>query len=43
MEHVLRNSLYALLERDDAKLPDILHDCIQMTIIARRSRPVAFR
>jgi len=24
MEHVLRNSLYALLERDDAKLPDIL-------------------
>ena len=24
MEHVLRNALYALLERDDAKLPDIL-------------------
>jgi hypothetical protein len=24
MEHVLRNSLYALLERDDARLPDIL-------------------
>jgi len=24
MEHVLRNSLYALLERDDATLPDIL-------------------
>lgn len=24
MEHVLRNSLYTLLERDDAKLPDIL-------------------
>ena len=24
MEHVLRNTLYALLERDDAKLPDIL-------------------
>ncbi len=24
MEHVLRNSLYALLERDDSKLPDIL-------------------
>jgi hypothetical protein len=24
MEHVLRNSLFALLERDDAKLPDIL-------------------
>jgi DNA helicase HerA-like ATPase len=24
MEHVLRNSLYALLERDDAKIPDIL-------------------
>jgi energy-coupling factor transporter ATP-binding protein EcfA2 len=24
MEHVLRNSLYALLERDDAALPDIL-------------------
>ena len=24
MEHVLRNSLYALLERDDAHLPDIL-------------------
>lgn len=25
MEHVLRNTLYTLLERDDAKLPDILH------------------
>ena len=24
MEHVLRNTLYTLLERDDAKLPDIL-------------------
>ncbi|MEI9933175.1 MAG: DUF87 domain-containing protein [Rhizomicrobium sp.] len=24
MEHVLRNTLYALLERDDARLPDIL-------------------
>lgn len=24
MEHVLRNSLYALLEQDDARLPDIL-------------------
>jgi len=24
MEHVLRNSLYALLERDDSRLPDIL-------------------
>ena len=24
MEHVLRNSLYALLERDDSTLPDIL-------------------
>lgn len=24
MEHVLRNSLYALLERDDARLPDVL-------------------
>lgn len=24
MEHILRNSLYALLERDDATLPDIL-------------------
>lgn len=24
MEHILRNSLYALLERDDASLPDIL-------------------
>ena len=24
MEHILRNTLYALLERDDAKLPDIL-------------------
>lgn len=24
MEHVLRNSLYALLERDDVRLPDIL-------------------
>jgi energy-coupling factor transporter ATP-binding protein EcfA2 len=24
MEHVLRNSLYALLERDDATLPDVL-------------------
>jgi energy-coupling factor transporter ATP-binding protein EcfA2 len=24
MEHILRNSLYALLERDDAALPDIL-------------------
>ena len=25
MEHVLRNTLYALLEQDDARLPDILH------------------
>jgi len=27
MEHVLRNTLYTLLERDDAKLPDILRLC----------------
>src|SRR5580704_2285185 len=27
MEHVLRNCLYALLERDDSRLPDILRLC----------------
>jgi hypothetical protein len=37
MEHVLRNTLYALLERDDAKLPDILRlysdDAFRKTIV----------
>ena len=36
MEHVLRNSLYALLERDGSTLPDILA-LLRMTIFGRRS------
>ncbi len=41
MEHVLRNTLYALLEQDDARLPDILRlyaDDIYRKGITRRLR-----
>jgi DNA helicase HerA-like ATPase len=46
MEHVLRNSLYALLEQDDARLPDILRlyfDEAYRKAVAARLRNAAVR
>jgi hypothetical protein len=47
MEHVLRNSLYALLERDDSRLPDILQlytdEDFRKTIVADIRNPVVKR
>lgn len=44
MEHVLRNSLFALLERDGSTLPDILrlysNDAFRRSITARIKNPV---
>jgi len=44
MEHVLRNSLYALLERDGSTLPDILRmysdKAFRRGVVARVSNPV---